>query len=64
METYDDPVPKKNKGENLTEKRKSKSVKTVTGKVGHTDGIDRLNLTGTVHELDNHYVHDSDSYSE
>ena len=45
METYDDPIPKKKMGGEMTKKRKSESVKIVTAEVQHSYGIDCLDLT-------------------
>ena len=63
METYDDTSPKKNEEEKLTKNCKSESVKTATSEVEHTYGFDRLNLTETVHELDNGPIHVLENYS-
>ena len=63
METCDDPIPKKKQGGKQTKKRKSESVKTSTAEVEHTYGIDRLNLTETVHELENGSIHVLENYS-
>ena len=50
METYDDHILNNNNGKELTKKRKSEIVKTETAEVERNYGIDRLNLTETVHE--------------
>ena len=49
MESYDYPIPKKNK-EKLTNNCTSGSAKIVTAEVEHTYSIDRLNLIETVHK--------------
>ena len=51
MENYSDTTPRKKKGTKLaTKTRKIKSVKSVAVEKGCTYGIDKLNLSDTVHE--------------
>ena len=53
MKSYDEPIPKKKKGENQKKKPKSDQAYSDPSEYERIYGIDHLNLVKPVHDLEN-----------
>ena len=55
MKSYDEPIPKKKKGENQKKKPKSDQAYSDPSEYERIYGIDHLNLGEPAHNLENEY---------